>query len=267
MKKNKALIVVRVFIALAAWFLIYKGYEAFIDPMLEGKLPEIVRMIINSMVIPYTVGLGACFLVLRGMEVTERKSEVAVTPGVMAKAFLVQTGLSMPVILISNIILTILGVAPRGMTADVIYGKYFIFYIILLLGYAPVVEEILFRKLFLDRLLVIGETGAIIVSAILFGLPHVYSQGISQMFGTFLIGLVWAYVRVKTGKLWPGIILHIMFNLYGCYFASFMTGKPITAMGFMFMSIILIPVVAVIILVKYFGTRETTNNSVNEGLS
>jgi membrane protease YdiL (CAAX protease family) len=117
-------------------------------------------------------------------------------------------------------------------------------------------EEILFRKLFLDRLLVIGETGAIIISAILFGLPHAFSQGIPQMFGTFLIGLVWAYMRVKTGKLWPGIILHIMFNLYGCYFATFMAMRPVTTVLFMLMGIILLPTIAVIILITHMSVRK-----------
>ena len=270
MKKNKALVIIRIFAALAVWFLIYKCYGAFVDPMLEGKLPEMIRLIIGSMVVPYTVSLGACYLIIRGMEVPEKyrrevsisgysdmigndSREMSVTAELMIKAFLVQTGLSMPVILISNIILTILGVTPHGMTADEIFGKNYVFYIILLLFFAPVMEELLFRRLFLDRLLVIGETGAIIVSAVLFGLPHAYSQGIPQMFGTFLIGLVWAYVRVKTGKLWPGIILHIMFNLYGCYFALFMTQSTITSVGFMFMSVILLPTIAAVLLILQFS--------------
>ena len=277
MKKNKVLIVLRVFIALAVWFLITNSYSAFIEPMLEGKLPEIVSMIMRAVIVPYTVGLGACYLILRGMLTPEKntagtsgivsninesainkdsKRLYDITLGFMIKAFLVQTGLSMPVIMILNIILNILGIPPHGMSSEEIFGKYFLFYIVLLLGFAPVVEEFLFRKLFLDRLLVVGETGAIIISAVLFGLPHAFSQGIPQMFGTFLIGLVWAYVRVKTGKLWPGIILHIMFNLYGCYFATFMAMRPVTTVLYLFLGIILLPVTAIIILIKHMSARN-----------
>ena len=260
MKKSKVLIVLRVFIALVAWFLITECYSIFLEPTLEGKFPEIIRMIMSAVVVPYTVGIGACYLILRGMAIPDKSndgalSSTAITPGLMFKAFLVQMGLSMPVIMILNIVLNILGIPPHGMSPEDIFGKYFLFYIVILLGFAPVMEEILFRKLFLDRLLAIGETGAIIISAILFGLPHAFSQGIPQMFGTFLIGLVWAYMRVKTGKLWPGIILHIMFNLYGCYFATFMAMRPVTTVLFMFMGILL-PTIAVIILITHMSVRK-----------
>ena len=272
MKKNKVLIVLRVFIALAVWFLITNSYSAFIDPMLEGKLPEVIRMIMKAMVMPYTVGLGACYLILKGMEIPGKNTDgdskmlFDITPGFMLKAFLVQTGISMPVIMILNIVLKILGITPHGISPEETIGKYSLFYIALLLCFAPVMEEILFRKMFLDRLLVIGETGAIIVSAVLFGLPHAFSQGIPQMFGTFLIGLVWAYVRVKTGKLWPGIILHIMFNLYGCYFATFMAMRPGTTVIFLFLGIILLPIVAVIILIKHFGAGRTRTYKAAAGM-
>lgn len=259
MKKSKVLIVLRVFVALAVWFLIGRGYSVFVDPMLDGRLPELVRKILSGMVVPYTVGLGVSFLILLGMEVEvpgENSQVVSVTPGRLIKAFLVQTGLSMPVIMILNIVLNILGFPPHGMSPEDLFGKYFLFYVVLLLIFAPVMEEILFRKILLDRLLLIGEKEAIIISSILFGLPHAFSQGIPQMFGTFLIGLVWAYMRVKTGKLWPGIILHIMFNLYGCYFATFMAMRPVTTVLFLFMGIILLPTIAVIILITHMSVRK-----------
>lgn len=258
MKKNNTITVIRVFAALAVWFVITKGYAAFIDPVFKGKLPETLRMIITSMFVPYTLGIGAAYLILKGMKVPGSKGEEmsgmyekTSTPGFLFKSFLIQTGLSMPVILILNIInVIVLGNIPRAMTADQIFGNHMIFYIVLLLIFNPVMEEVLFRKFFLDRLLVIGESGAIIISAVLFGLPHAYSQGVPQMFGTFIIGLVWAYVRVKTGKLWPCFILHMMFNLYGCYFSTFMNRAQGTRILFMFISIIVMPIIAGILLVK-----------------
>lgn len=272
MKKNDFITVIRVFAALAVWFLITKSYAAFVDPLLTGKFPETVRMIISSMIIPYTLGMGAAYLILRGMRNQESKStevpgmyDQPVTPGLMIKSFLIQTGLSMPVILILNIInILVLRNTPHAMTADQIFGKYMIFYLVLLLIFNPVMEEVLFRKLFLDRLLVIGETGAVIISAVLFGLPHAYSQGVPQMFGTFIIGLVWAYVRVKTGKLWPCVILHMMFNLYGCYFSTLMNRAQGTRVMFMFISIIVMPIIAVILLIKNRNSKAAAATVVSD---
>ena len=69
----------------------------------------------------------------------------------------------MPVIMILNIVLNILGFPPHGMSPEDLFGKYFLFYVVLLLIFAPVLEEILFRKILLDRLLLIGEKEAITV--------------------------------------------------------------------------------------------------------
>jgi hypothetical protein len=61
MKKNNILTVFRVFIALVAWFVIYKCYGVFIDPLLEGYMSDSIRMILSGMAVPYTAGLGAAY--------------------------------------------------------------------------------------------------------------------------------------------------------------------------------------------------------------
>lgn len=227
MEKNKVLIVVRISLGLVCWFLIYKLYGAFVDPMLAGVLPETVRMILASMVVPYTLGIGAFYLVIKGIPSGSFQSGndgSALNPGpaTIAKYFVIQTGLSFPVMFILNAILTVAGVKLHSMTAEDLLGHVW-FYIVLLLIFNPVFEELLFRKLILYRLSALGEKGAIIVSAVLFSLPHIYSQGIPQMFFTFAVGLVWAYVTVKTGKLWPAIVLHALSNLYCAYLPILIT--------------------------------------------
>ena len=144
------------------------------------------------------------------------------------------------------------------MTIEQVWGENKIFYLVLLLIFAPIVEELFFRKLFLDRLLVLGEKKAILMSAILFGLPHLFSQGLPQLFSTFLVGLVWADVRVKTGKLWPGILLHMLFNLYGCYFTIFMAQNNGTAMIVVLLNLIILPVSAIIIRLSGRSKRPAT---------
>lgn len=262
MKKNNILTVLRVFTALAVWFIIYKCYGTFIDPMLEGKLPQTVRLIFSAMMVPYTLGIGAAYLIVRGIkkqDIGQNTSvSVEVTPGFILKSFLVQMGMAMPVTMILNIIMQVMGHPVQGMTIEQVWGENKIFYLVLLLIFAPIVEELFFRKLFLDRLLVLGEKKAILMSAILFGLPHLFSQGLPQLFSTFLVGLVWADVRVKTGKLWPGILLHMLFNLYGCYFTIFMAQNNGTAMIVVLLNLIILPVSAIIIRLSGRSKRPAT---------
>ena len=77
---------------------------------------------------------------------------------------------------------------------------------------APVIEELLFRKLLMDRLLGFGEGPAILVSGLMFGMAH---GNFSQFFYAFGIGLLWAYVYAKTGKVSYTIALHMIFNFLG----------------------------------------------------
>ncbi len=262
MKKNNILTVLRVFAALVAWFIIYKCYGAFIDPLLEGNVSVSIRMILSRMVVPYTMGLGAAYLIVRGMpmEKDSRDSLLNVTPGLIFKAFLIQMGLSMPVIMIGNMILKVLGKPLGGMSREEIFGEHFVLYIVLLLIFNPIMEEVLFRKLALDKLLVLGEVPAIFISAAFFGLPHAYSQGLPQMFGTFVLGVVWAYVRIKTGKLWPCMVLHMLFNLYGAYFTLFMAGSTITSFTMVGLNMIILPIPAVILLILTMS-RSSSNAS------
>ena len=83
----------------------------------------------------------------------------------------------------------------------------------LLVGIAfPILEEILFRKVLCNKLLPLGEKKAIIISAVIFGFIH---GNFYQFAYAFLLGLVFGYIYVKTGKLIYTIIFHCIINLYG----------------------------------------------------
>jgi len=72
-------------------------------------------------------------------------------------------------------------------------------------------EEILFRKVMLNGAKRFGVAFAIIFTSVMFGLFH---QNLQQILGTGLIGLVLAYVTVKTGDIKTSIALHFTNNLF-----------------------------------------------------
>lgn len=76
----------------------------------------------------------------------------------------------------------------------------------------PLIEEFVFRKQLLDRLRIYGEKTALLVSAVLFGLFH---GNLSQLFYAFLLGLVFGYIYLRTGKLRYSAALHMLINLLG----------------------------------------------------
>ena len=76
---------------------------------------------------------------------------------------------------------------------------------------APIFEELIFRKLLIDRLSRYGSFIAIIVSGLFFGLFH---GNFSQFFFATGIGLLFAFLYAKTGKIHLTIILHMIVNLF-----------------------------------------------------
>ncbi|WP_081738354.1 CPBP family intramembrane glutamic endopeptidase [Methanobrevibacter oralis] len=76
----------------------------------------------------------------------------------------------------------------------------------------PIFEEILFRKILIDKTIKYGARISIIISALLFGLFH---GNVNQFFYAFLMGGFFAYVYIKTGKIIYPIILHLIVNLMG----------------------------------------------------
>ena len=80
----------------------------------------------------------------------------------------------------------------------------------------PLIEEYLFRWKLLNRLRPLGEKGAILFSALMFGLMH---GNITQLLYATAIGVVLGYVAVKTGRMKYNCLIHIMVNSYSALLA------------------------------------------------
>ena len=78
-----------------------------------------------------------------------------------------------------------------------------------LAGAAPVMEEYVFRRCLIERLLPYGSRTAVVVSALLFGLFH---STVSQVCYAFMLGLIFGYVYVQTRRLRYTVALHILIN-------------------------------------------------------
>lgn len=76
----------------------------------------------------------------------------------------------------------------------------------------PIVEELIFRKLLMDRLGVYGDRIAIVFSAITFALFH---GNIYQLFYAGLLGLLLGYVYSRTGNILYPIAIHMVINFFG----------------------------------------------------
>lgn len=87
---------------------------------------------------------------------------------------------------------------------------------------APVYEELIFRKLLIDRAVQYGEGTAILLSGLLFGLFH---GNLSQFIYAAALGMFLAFLYVKTGKIRYTVILHMIVNFIGSVLGKWVLEK------------------------------------------
>lgn len=111
---------------------------------------------------------------------------------------------------------------------------------------APVMEELIFRKLLLDRLRPFGDRAAILISGVAFGLFH---TNLYQFFYATALGLVLGGVALKTGKIWHTMVLHAFLNLSSLAITQLTALLPepdFTITGFRWEMLFYLPLTAVV---------------------
>lgn len=73
----------------------------------------------------------------------------------------------------------------------------------------PIVEELTFRGLGFSLLEPYGDTAAILGIGVAFALWHGLIQALPVL---FVFGAALAYLRSRTGSVYPGMVLHMLFN-------------------------------------------------------
>ena len=96
---------------------------------------------------------------------------------------------------------------------------------LLLLAVIPAIcEEVAFRGYILTGLGSGRSTAsAVLVSAFLFGLMHALISLFQQFFNATLLGIVLGLLAVRSGSLWPGIVLHVLNNSLAILLGEVMT--------------------------------------------
>lgn len=115
---------------------------------------------------------------------------------------------------------------------------------------APVVEELMFRKILLNKLLPFGKKLSIIVSAFAFGLFH---GNLYQMLYAFVLGIILAHITISSGTIKYAIILHVVINTLGSvvFPSLILSGSKIaTAVA------VLIVFLCIIIGITLFATKR-----------
>lgn len=164
-----------------------------------------------SFIPQYLVGVPLFLLILRKMPVVEQ-SQTKLGGGKFWALLL----MCFPVMFIGNLVGTFLsgllsgGTAQNGVEAMVSGGNPLILFTVVIL--APLVEELVFRKQLLDRCAQYGEKTAMVFSALAFAMFH---MNLFQFFYAFGMGLIFAYVYLRTRRLRYPVLMHMIINFMG----------------------------------------------------
>ena len=177
-----------------------------------------------SVLSAYGAGVPAAWLVLRGTEEAPPQPGAPLGPGRFFRSYLAGLGLMYLVNLATLALMGLVGLL-RGQTVEnpVDNMADYPLALNLLLGcvIAPVCEEYLFRGLLLNRLRPYGERFAVWASALCFGLFH---GNFSQFFYACAIGVLFAGVVLKTGRLRQAMLLHALINFVGTGLIPLLSG-------------------------------------------
>ena len=159
----------------------------------------------------YLVGVPLFLIFLSKMPVVEQ-SQSKLGGGNFWALLLI----SFPVMFFGNLIGSFLSGLLSGGTAQNVVdtlvsgGNPLILFTVVIL--APLVEEFIFRKQLLDRCSQYGEKTAMVFSALTFALFH---MNLFQFFYAFGMGLIFAYVYLRTRRLRYPVLMHMMINFMG----------------------------------------------------
>lgn len=228
----------RVSLGIAAMFVIYWIYTYFIKQYLP--IPDEAKTA-TGLIALYVIGLGVFAFVIHKIP-TQKFEKKKISPQTILLCFLLQFTALLAAMLFM-MISTALGLNSASTDIDAI-SRSMLFRLLL---FNPVMEEFVFRKLFADKLLQYGERFYILVSAFCFAIVHGVAIGIPQVAYTFVLGLIWAYLVVKTGDIKLAVILHALSNLFGSVITQTLSGISMAATGMYSMLLMILGIVGLVL--------------------
>lgn len=198
-------------LSIIAFHLLISNYISFL--LFQPFITDIKTLIYCITFFSYIITIGFYYFLDRNNRLEFGKREIPIK-------FLI------PLVLLSALFMYILGIilniiiqpnqSPAN-TTMITGGTYFV--AVLVAGVlAPLLEEILYRKILSDIMTDVNVWVYIIVSSLLFAIPHLQLTGdfrtsIYSLLSPFLSGIIMATIYKKTNWLWSSILVHSVYNV------------------------------------------------------
>ena len=172
--------------------------------------------LLSSTVVQYGIGLPVCFVILKKLPDYRYKPQmlrVSTFFGCIALLSACATAGTLMGEGVNSFLGETLGKEITNPVDELMLKcpLWLIFVVVVIIG--PIVEELIFRRFIIDKVRPYGEILAVVFSGAVFGAFH---GNFSQFFYAAFVGMVLAYIYLKTMRFIYPALLHIIFNfLFG----------------------------------------------------
>ena len=201
----------------------------------------------------YLIGFPVFYLMIKNLPEEEKRESKTLGVFEVIKICFMSYSIVYIVNFLTNILMMLIAVIKGSEVTNplvnMLEGSNWIWSLIFAGILSPIIEEMMFRGVMLNKLRRYGDKVAIITTAILFGLFH---ANFSQFFYAVALGMIFAYVALKTGTIKYSIILHIVVNIMGGVIlpAVIGDGSNIVAVGGVGLALLAIVIVGLVLLIK-----------------
>lgn len=170
----------------------------------------------TQMIINYAIRLGflypAMYLAIRKLPKFDIQKGKLGIGGFLASiciTYAIMFILNLGGIMLNNYIGRLTGHGQVNPLLDAIDSMSPVVMVLLVVIAAPICEELLFRKFIIDRVVNYGEVTAMLLSGLMFGLYH---GNLAQFCYATGLGIFFAFIYIRTGKIHYTICLHMIVN-------------------------------------------------------
>lgn len=193
--------------------------------VLERTAPQVLYSFNGRLAISvasmYLISFPLLFLLLKKWVPAERIERRPMKAGQYVLSVIICFGLAYGANIVGNILTSLIGSAqehavqnPMQVTVSYLSPWTILLYMVIC---APILEELIFRKLIVDRAVRYGQGVAVVVSGLMFGLFH---GNLNQFAYAAAIGMFLAFLYVKTGNIKITISLHMLINFVGGFLST-----------------------------------------------
>lgn len=201
----------------------------------------------------YLIGFPVFYFMIKNLPEEEKRESRTLGVLEIIKICVMSYGVVYIFSLFTNLIMMLIAVIKGSEVTNplvnVLEGSNWIWSLVFVGILSPIIEEMMFRGVMLNKLRRYGDKVTIITTAVLFGLFH---GNFSQFFYAVALGMVFAYVTLKTGTIKYSIILNIVVNIIGSIIlpAVIGDGSNVVVVGCVGLLLLTIVIVGLVLLIK-----------------